>query len=364
MPVSFLNGNRQRFRCRYDHLTIRGRVDPDVMPLRSATWRLNGAQPAPLYVEATPDAGVDWVNGYKDTPAELRCKEQGEFCVEIPVTSQALRAGPNDLSVEIESQTGPRTHAGASFTWDPAPVPLPLYLSDLTRFSDIQELGQIVNGAFELDRVRNVIRSIAPVAPDALLVLGSAHGSQEATYAVRFLATAGAKWLGLSDYFVRMEEGSPPRGIRVGWSSAGMAALSPRQEARSFLAWGDHSARDEEWAVVTHPPAPVAVEPGVLYRVRHQVTFANGVDRVRYRLWRADESEPRAWLCEEQDSAVPAHLPRHTAASFGLFQHLGPSIEWSDIRVLPYRPAPDDSPVNRPTAGRAPFLKRDRPGAF
>jgi hypothetical protein len=364
MPISFTGGTQQRFRRRCDHLTVRGRVDPAVMPLLGATWRLNGAPPESLYVEATSDAGVDWVNGYKDTPAELRCKDQGEFCVEIPVTSEALRAGRNDVSVEVEFRTGSRAYAAVSVLWDPTPVAVPLDLSDLRRFDDIQEIGQIVNGAFELDRARNLIRSVAPVAPDALLVLGSAHGSQEATYAVRFLGTAGAKWLGLSDFFVRLEEGSPPRGIRVGWSSAGMAALSPKREARSFLAWGDHSASEQEWAVVTNPPAPITVEAGALYRVRHQVTFANGVDRVRYRLWRAGESEPQAWLCEEQDSAVPPHLPRHTAASFGLFQHLGPSIEWSDIRVLPFEPVPDDLPHNDPAAGRAPFLKRYRPGAF
>jgi hypothetical protein len=362
-PISFTCGSRQRFRRRYDDITIRGRVDPSAMPLRTAAWRLNAAPPQPLYVEATPDAGVDWVNGYKDTPAELRCKDQGEFCVEIPVTSEALREGSNDLAVEIESRSG-RQVAAVSFSWDSNPVPSPLDLSDLTRFSDIQEVGQIVNGAFELDRARNVIRSVAPVAPDALLVLGSAHGSQEATYAVRFLDTAGAKWLGLSDFFVRLEEGVPPRGVRVGWSSAGMAALSPKSQARSFLAWGDHSAREEEWAVVTHPPAPVAVEPGTLYRVRHQVAFANGVDRVRYRLWRAGDPEPGSWLCEEQDSAVPPHLPRHTAASFSLFQHLGPAIEWSDIKVVAFEPAPDDLPRNDPAAGRTPFLKRYRPGAF
>jgi hypothetical protein len=363
-PISFTNDSRQRFRRRYDDVTIRGRVDPDAMPLRAAAWRLNGAPPQPLYVEATSDAGVDWVNGYKDTPAELRCRDQGEFCVEIPVTSEALREGFNDLAVEIESRCGSHARVAISFSWDSSRVPLPLDLSDLTRFSDIQEIGQVVNGSFELDRARNVIRSVAPVAPDALLVLGSAHGSQEATYAVRFLGTAGAKWLGLSDFFVRLEEGSPPRGIRVGWSSAGMAALSPNQQARSFLAWGDHSAREEEWAVVTHPPAPVAVEAGAFYRVRHQVTFANGVDRVRYRLWRAGEPEPMGWLCEEQDSAVPPHLPRHRAASFGLFQHLGPSVEWSDIRVVPFQPAADDMPRNDPAAGRTPFLERYRPGAF
>ena len=151
-----------------------------------------------------------------------------------------------------------------------------------------------------------MIRSRAPVAPDALLLLGSPHGSQEATYAVRFLDFMGAKWLGLADFFVGLEEGAPPRGIKVGWSSAGMAALSARSEARSFIAWGDDSGRPEEWAIATDPPARVQIERNVLYRVRHQVAFVHGITRVRFRIWPAHAPEPTSWLCEEQDARVPA----------------------------------------------------------
>ena len=81
---------------------------------------------------------------------------------------------------------------------------------------------------------------------------------------------------------------------------------------------------------------------------------------MRYRIWPATAPEPTGWLCEEQDAKVPAHLPRHTAASFGLFQHMGMPIEWSDILVTAHEP--DDPPD--PAAGRAPFLGRARPGAF
>jgi hypothetical protein len=143
-----------------------------------------------------------------------------------------------------------------------------------------------------------------------------------------------------------------------------MAALGPNQEARSFIAWGDHSARPEEWAVVTDPPAGVTVRTGISYRVRHQVTFAQGVNRVRFRIWPIGESEPNEWLCEEEDSRVPSHLPRHRQASFGLFQHMGGPIEWSDIRIRSYEPGPDDMPGRDPVAGREPFLRRHRPGAF
>lgn len=359
MTIRLTYGTRQRFRYRHADITVRGEVDGLVPPVRRALWRLNDARNTSFYVEEIPDPGIDWVQGYKSSPAELRCRHLGEFCIEIAVAHDALRVGDNRLLIEVEDAR--TTHVGAlRFDWNPRPLPLPLDLRDLTGFDDIQAIGQVINGAFDLDRKQNLIRSRAPVAPDAFLVLGSPHASQEATYAVRFLDLAGAKWLGLADFFAGLEEGEPPRGIKVGWSSAGMAALSPAGEARSFIAWGDHSGRPEEWAIATHPPAPVRIERGVLYRVRHQVAFANGIDRVRFRIWRADAPEPDAWLCEEQDSRVPADRPRHRAAAFGLFQHLGMPIEWSDILITAHRP--DDPPD--PAAGRTPFLGRARPGAF
>jgi hypothetical protein len=335
-----------------------------MMPLRRSYYRLNGASPEPFYVEAIPDEGIDWINGYKYSPAELRCKELGEFCIEIPIDAAGLKEGDNSLIIEIENGTKIEERIQLSFRWDPKPLPLPLDLADLDRFETIQDVGQVVNGAFDLDTAQNVIRSRAPVAPDAFMVLGSPHTSQEAVYRVRFLDLTGAKWLGLSDFFVRQEEGEPPRGIKVGWSSAGMAVLSPGQEARSLIAWGDHSGQPEEWVIATNPPNPIIIKKGVLYSVRHQVAFVNGINRVRFRIWPAHETEPDGWLCEEEDSKVPPGLPRHTHASFGLFQHMGMPIEWSDIRVFPFEPSEEDIPGRNPSVGRRPFLGRDRPGAF
>ena len=360
MTIRLTYGTRQRFRDRHHDITIRGQVHGLDPPVRRAGYRLNGGAETPFYVEAIPDQGVDWVAGYKDSPAELRCRDRGEFCVEIPIGADDLRRGDNQLVLRAEDAAGRASTASLAFDWDPRPLPLPLDLRDLTRFDDVQEIGQVINGAFDLDRKQNVIRSRAPVAPDALLLLGSPHGSQEATYAVRFLDFMGAKWLGLADFFAGLEEGAPPRGIKVGWSSAGMAALSAKGEARSFIAWGDHSGRPEEWAIATHPPARVQIERNVLYRVRHQLALVHGITRVRFRIWPADAPEPASWLCQEQDAKVPADLPRHRAASFGLFQHMGMPIEWSDILVTAHEP---DDPPN-PAAGRAPFLGRARPGAF
>jgi len=361
MALRLNHGTRQRFRWRHHDIVLRGMVDGPAPPTRGE-WRLNGGPPTPFHIEQTPDDATDWINGYKATPAELRCKELGDLCIEIPVDSPDLAAGDNVLALAVTDARGRRDEAAVHFAWDPRPLPLPLDLRDLTPFADIQDVGMALNGAFDLDRAANVIRSRAPVAPDAFLIIGSPHASQEATYAVRFLEPLQSKWLGLSDFMAGQEEGNPPRGLKVGWSSAGMAALSPRDGARSFLAWGDHSSRPEEWAIATHPAAAFIPQKNILYRVRHQVRFADGINQVRFRIWPDGEAEPQSWLCVEQDDAVPAHLPRHARASFGLFQHLGMPVEWSEIRLAALAPDPAD-PL-RPGAGRAPFLGRKRPGAF
>ena len=341
MAIRLTYGTRQQFRRRDRDITIRGRVAPITPPVRHAVYRLNDGPATPFYVEAIPDDDVDWVNGYQDSPAELRCRELGDFAIELPVGSAALRPGENRLDIDVEDAAGQTARADMLFIWDPTPPSLPLDLRDLSRFDDVQAVGQVINGAFDLDRDQNLIRSRAPVDPDAFIILGGMHGSQEATYAVRFTDFTGVKWLGLADFFAGMEEGTPPRGIKVGWSSAGMATLNPRGEARSFIAWGDHSGAAEEWVVVTDPPKRFAVNRQQRYRVRHQVLFQSGITTVRFRIWPEAGTEPEDWLVQETDRDIPDHLPRHKRAAFGLFQHSGMPIEWSDILVTALDPGQD-----------------------
>jgi len=354
-------GNMQEFRFRIGDLTFPGVTYGLLNAPDSAQYQLNGAKPHGFYVEAVPDDGTDWLNGYKATPGELRCRHFGEFCIEIPHDDPALVPGANRLDLQITDGPASATTA-IDFHWDPTPLPSVLDLSDLSGFTSVQQLGQVVNGAFDLDVAANLIRSRAPVAPDALLVLGSPGQSQEATYRVRFLEPHHSKWLGLSDFHVGIIQGVPPRGIKVGWSSAGMAVAMPSGGARSFLAWGDHSGAPQEWAIATNPPAKVGIERGRAYRVRHQIQLNDTINQVRFRIWPQGEAEPSSWTCNEHDGQLPAGLPRHRAASFSLFQHMGMPVEWSDIRLRPM--ADDEFEKLDPKTGRQPFFKRDRPGAF
>jgi hypothetical protein len=335
MRVHLTYGTRQRFRYRTYDLNVHGRVGSMVMPVTRSTWSLNGGPEVGFYVESVPDQGIDWTYEYKDSPAVNRLKDLGDFNVEVPVDSPELREGQNTLLIRVVDSAPQEERVEVRFTWDPTPLPVELDLRDLTGFGHIQEVGQAVDGAFDLDRDQNLIRSRAPVYVDSLLVLGSPHGSQEATYRVRFTDLAKAKWLGPSDFFAGHAGPTPPIGIKPGWSTAGMMALNPRNEARGFIAYGDHVGTDEEWVVQTAPPRRFIVRARVDYRVRHQVLFADGVDHDRFRIWPDGEPEPAQWLVEEDDSAIPAGYPKYREASFSLFQHSGFPIEWSDILVRP-----------------------------
>jgi hypothetical protein len=335
MRIHLTYGTCQRFRYRTYDLNVHGRVADASYPLRRSTWSLNGGPAVAFYVEAVPDPGIDWTYEYKDSPAVNRLKDLGDFNVEVPVASPDLRVGDNELLIRVEDGAGSEAQARVAFDWDPTPLPVELDLRDLSGFGHIQQVGQAVDGAFDLDLDQNLIRSRGPVYVDALLVLGSPHGSQEATYQVRFTDLTKVKWLGPSDFFAGHAGPNPPIGIKPGWSTAGMMALNPRNEARGFLAYGDHVGTDQEWVVQTAPPKRFIVQARVDYRVRHQVEFRDGVDYDRFKIWPVGESEPDEWLVEEDDSSVPDGYPKYRECSFSLFQHSGFPIEWSDIRVRP-----------------------------
>lgn len=354
-------GTSQTFRFRVPEITVLGVINGLKTAPDEAVFQLNGATQRPFYVEAIHDEGVDWLNGYKQSPGELRCRHFGEFCLEIAADDPHLEEGSNQLFMQVRSSNDIAKQEIA-FEWNAAPLSDDQNLTDLTTYSTVQEVGQIVNGAFDLDRAMNLIRSRAPVAPDALLVIGSPGQSQEATYRVRFTEPVHSKWLGLSDFHAGIIEGVPPRGIKVGWSSAGMAVAMPSGGARSFLAWGDHSGHPNEWAIATNPPVEVEIERGQAYRVRHQMLLTPDQNRVRFRLWPEDGQEPDIWLCDEHDGLLPKNMPRHASASFSLFQHMGMPVEWSDIALRSLDPIVFEAVDAQ--SGREPFFKRDRPGAF
>ena len=345
MIVVLPYGRRQRFRARLDDITMQGRVAVAQFPIRNATWSLNGGPATPFYVDPTPDtylrAGrsggwfanpIDWRTSYKESPAGLRLKGLGDFCVEIPVDHSDLRVGANSLELRFEDHGKEMSTETVELEWDPTPLPVDLDLTRLGGAGSIQDIGQPVNGSFEVDAAANVIRAGTPAAPDSLLILGSPHGSQEATYAISFSAPAEAKYLGLSDWFVRNEDEAVPLGIKPGYSTAGLATIRPNGDARTWLSMGDNAHRDDGWLVMTDPPSRFVAEAGVLYRVRHQVLFGDQ-HTSRFRIWRVGEDEPASWLCEESDAGVPGHLPRFTQASFALFMHTGVGSEWSDIVI-------------------------------
>ncbi|MDO9545266.1 MAG: hypothetical protein Q7J07_00765 [Pelolinea sp.] len=333
MKIRLPYGTQQQFRYHTRDINIIGRVEEVTYPMMKSYFRLNSRSEVYFRVENISDPGIDWTYQYKDSPAVNRLKDIGDFNIELPIDFLGLKAGENKLTLFFEDSAEQYLEVEIIFTWDPSPIELPIDLRDLTGYACIQEIGQVVNGAFDLDPIMNLIRSRAPVYPDALCVLGSPHGSQEATYNVRFTDLTKVKWLGPSDYFVGME-GPASLGIKPGWSSFGMMNIDPRWCARAFLAFGDHSDSHNEWVVQTAPPKRFIAKADVLYCVRHQVLYKDGVNTVRFKIWKEKIPEPNEWLVEEDDTSIPSTKPKFKTGSFSIFQHSGMPIEWSNIFIV------------------------------
>lgn len=327
-------GDRQTFRYRCEDINILGATSL-ALPVRRSQWRLNNGLPVHFYVERkTTEEDPPRYPWNTRTPAVNRLRDRpGTFNIEIPNASPQLRPGDNHVAIVMEDADGEQAHRDAEFTWDPEPVALPLDLSDLKDAGSIQEIGQVVDGLWDLDRSGNTITTRGPVANDALLLLGAPHASQEATYNVVFSAPLSGAFVGLSDFFVRHDEQQPNLGIKPGYSTAGLATLKPRGLAQCWAAMADNTW-DKDWSWVRKSdPARVSVEADVVFAVRHQVIFDGATILSRFRIWPAAEPEPRRWLAVVDTAALSTELPRPAAATFGLFQHRGIPTRWSNIQV-------------------------------
>lgn len=297
---------------------------------------MNNGAPKHFYVEPEPDRKKTNYPYNTQTPSVHRLRHKtGQFNIEIPVDSQNLREGWNNIFIQIEDEERKVYELNARFSWDPRPIPLPLVLEDLKGFRSIQEVGQVVNGEFDIDPDNNVIRSHVPVGSDILLLLGSPYGSQEATYQVKFSQLSDTwAFIGLSDFFFEHVEQSPRLGIKPGYSTAGLATIDHQGQAKVWLAWGDCLMdKKDTWLVKTEKNGNFPVQAGIQYNVKHQSIIEEGINLSRFRLWPEGIPEPDVWLCEENNCHIESSLQRIPAASFGLFQYWGTPTEWTNINV-------------------------------
>ncbi len=329
--IQFAYGHHQVFRFRHEDINVIGWVGRELV-IASAAWTLNGGPEVNLYIEPAPtDTKYPWNTR---TPSVHRLRNRrGWFNVEIPITSPILRPGKNELAVRVTDSTGHTIQGHVDFDWDPAPVSLPLILDDLTSIESPQEIGQAVNGVFYVDRERHIIHTPSPAGPDVLFLLGSPNASQEATYNVRFCTLEG-EFVGLSDFFVRHELQDEGLGIKPGYSTNGLATLTPKGLARLWMATGDClMSKDWAWVIRTEREPEVSIQADTLYSVRHQSFSHDGFTHARFRIWNSGTPEPIAWLCHLSNDNVDADKPRNQRASFGLFRYGTGRTEWSNILV-------------------------------
>ena len=249
-------GDRQTFRYRCEDIHFAG-FTALTLPTRRSEWRLNGGPPTHFYVERQTTAADPQCYPWDTrTPAVNRLLDlPGHFNIEIPVGSPQLRAGHNRIALAIEGQDGVQAQLEATFTWDPSAPGLPLDLSDLSKIQTIQDVAQVVDGLWDVDRARNAITTRAPVAADSLCLLGAPHASQEAIYDVEFSSPLDGFFVGLSDFFVRHDEQLPNLGIKPGYSSAGLATVRPEGFAECWVAMGDNTW-EKDWAWVRKTSDP------------------------------------------------------------------------------------------------------------
>lgn len=195
---------------------------------------LNNGALIHFYIEPEPDENKANYPYNTQTPSVHRLRHKtGHFNIEIPVDSQNLREGWNNIFIQIEDEERNEYDLEARFNWDPRLIPLPFVLEDLKGFRSIQEVGQVVNGEFDIDLDNNVIRSHVPVGSDILLLLGSPYGSQEATYQVKSSQLSDTwAFIRLSDFFFEHVEQSPGLGIKPGYSTAGLATIDHQRQAK------------------------------------------------------------------------------------------------------------------------------------
>lgn len=333
--IQLTYGNSQQFRFRHRDINLLGSTDAR-LPLKRSEYILNGGSPVHFYVEPKPQPeGPTYPWGTK-TPSVLRLRDRpGDFNIEIPTDHSELREGKNEITIQVEDMEGRSEVLAAEFEWNSTPVPLPLYLKDLGAYGGIQEIGQVVNGAFDIDAENSVIRSRAPVASDILLLLGSPHKSQEAIYDVKF-THQGKAWcfLGLSDFFAGHVPQSPELGIKPGYCTAGLATIDNTGWPQIWIAWGDCLYdKADTWVIKTEKKLKLPIQSGVTYSVRHQAIIENGNNCARFRIWRKGNPEPSIWVARRDNKNLESTLPKITTGSFGLFQYWGLTTEWSNITV-------------------------------
>ncbi|GJL73564.1 MAG: hypothetical protein NMNS01_27630 [Nitrosomonas sp.] len=334
--IQLFYGNQQQFRLRHGDINILGRTDSP-QSVKRAQYRLNGDMPIPFYIEPATPSGEGKYAWDCNTPSIFRLRDcPGAFNIEIAVDSPNLQEGLNRITIEIEDSDGEIDTLTAEFHWNPCKIELPININDLNKYESIQEVGQVVNGLFEIDRQRNSIVSCEPVGADILFLIGSPGESQEATYDVEFNlhGNCGNEYAGLSDFFFRHEEQSPELGIKPGYCTSGLSTISPAGEAKLWMAIGDClTGKDWAWVIHTENSSYFQIQSDTTYRVRHQVIIHDSVNWSRYKIWKKDDEEPNRWLCDMDNAHLKHDLPKIDKASFGLFQFGGNPTSWSNISV-------------------------------
>ncbi len=281
--------------------------DPD--GVASLSYRLNGGPRIPM--------GIG--------PDDRRLANAGDFNVDLLTSDLSL--GANQLLLKAVDRTGEVTTTTVTVNWRPAgAIRLP-YPVDWSTVSEIQAVGQVVDGHWTIDPTRGVVgMAPADAAYDRIILLGDLSWED---YEIR----TRVKVIDFSNSPSPLSF-QPGFGFLVHWNGHNDTVAPGSQPFQGFRPdptgqtptpfgaitwWRDGRAR-----VMNHRAEKVAQGPlfsvseGSSYEIRTRVTTPGTKSRFQMKIWRTGTAEPSAWSVDWTSAGLADEPGR---GSIGLLAH-------------------------------------------
>ena len=297
--------------------------DPD--GIASLSYRLNGGPLIPM--------GIG--------PDDRRLANAGDFNVDLLTSTLSL--GANQVLLRAVDRTGQVATTTVTVNWRPTGALNLPYPVDWSTVSEIQAVGQVVDGHWKIDPTRGVVgMAPADAAYDRIILLGDLTWED---YEIR----TRVKVIDFSNSPSPLSF-KPGFGFLVHWNGHNDTVAPGSQPFQGFRPdptgqtptpfgaitwWRDGRAR-----VMNHRAEKVAQGPlfnvseGSSYEIRTRVTTPGTKSRFQMKIWRAGSAEPSSWSVDWTSAGLPDEPGR---GSIGLLAH-EVQVEFGSLMLSPVSP--------------------------